>query len=599
MKPIYTEYEHWEPVVTELPPRSRLFPLVPVGIGTGQAESLTSYVMRLAEAHCLYVTTLYSLLLQPAVRAEAENQGPERSRIVLKGRHGITHSGHTWNGVSGVASCHVRALERLTGMTRLHLLTWLPWEAALSHHLRQHRAWCPACFGQWRNEGQTIYEPLLWTLQIVRVCPIHHCSLVEVCPCCQRENKLLSNHARAGYCSRCRQRLNDVSEDRLPARHQTETEQLRIAESAAEMIARAPDLPRSPSKTLITQNLRDLINYLGGNCKAFGEAIGRYHTVVFSWRDGRTIPRLETLMEICHRLHLPIVDFLTAPIEMKRDKSEMKELFFQNLSGRNRQKTDAGESRGRQAVDSLLTQQPPIRTLPKENKDRRMRRLLERELSEECPRSPSALAKEAGYRSDSVAERKSPKLWWAVIAKRKEYKGEQDRKLLERGRRVIADALNEVPMPMMKEIAARVGITTAEELYRRFPNECRALSQRRAQLWESWQVEMETNLRAALRDEPPRPLRHVAASYGYGLCAIYDNHHEVCLAISARYAAYRKEETPRRRLALKERIRQIVVDLQRGGNNPSADQIKPLAPDLQLSTIKRILREIDREVSER
>lgn len=148
MKPIYTEYEHWAPVITEIPPRSRLFPLVPVGIGTGQSESLTSYVMRLAEAHCLYVTTLYSLILHPAVRAEVENQDSEGSRIALKGAHGITRSGHTWNGVSEVASRHVRALERLTCVKDLHLLTWLPWEAALSHQLRQRRAWCPACFSQ-------------------------------------------------------------------------------------------------------------------------------------------------------------------------------------------------------------------------------------------------------------------------------------------------------------------------------------------------------------------------------------------------------------------------------------------------------------------
>jgi hypothetical protein len=595
MKPNYTEYERWEPVITELPPRSRLFPLVPAGTGTGQAESLTSYIMRLAEAHCLYVTTLYSQLLHPAARAEAENQGLERSRVALKGAHGITHSGHSWNGVSGVASCHVRALERLTGATQLYLLTWLPWKAALSHHLRQHRAWCPMCFDQWRSEGQTTYEPLLWTLQIVKICPIHHCSLVEVCPCCQRENKLLSNHARAGYCSGCKRRLNYSGEDRPPAEYQTENdglkEQLRIAESAAEMIARAPDLPRPPSKALITQNLRDLINHLGGNCKAFGEAIGRHHTIVVSWRDGRYIPRLETIMEICHRLHLPIVDFLTVPVEMRDDQSAMKELFFQNLNSRNRPKSGSREAGERPAS----VPSPPIQTLAKEEKERRMRQLLKRELDQEYPRSVESLAIEAGYKSPTIIYKKFSDLVRAIIAKRKEYRGERKRKRLESGRRVLTDALNELPMPTMKEIAARVGLAAAEDLYLRFPNECRALSQRRAQLRKSRRMEMETNLRAALSDEPPRPLRHVAASYGYGLCEIYENHHEVCLEISARYTAYRKEETPRRRFALEQRIRQIAVDFQEDGISSTAARIKPLAPDLRLSTIKRILREIERE----
>src|SRR5262249_51910909 len=158
--------------------------------------------------------TLYSQLLHPAVRAEAEKQGSEQSRIALKGGHGITRSGHTWNGVSGVASCHVRALERLTNVKDLHLLTWLPWEAALSHHLRKHRAWCQACFKQWQKEGQRIYEPLLWTLQIIEICPVHLSPLVETCPYCGRKNNLLSNHARLGCFSRCKQRLDCAAQDR-------------------------------------------------------------------------------------------------------------------------------------------------------------------------------------------------------------------------------------------------------------------------------------------------------------------------------------------------------------------------------------------------
>jgi hypothetical protein len=585
MKPIYTEYENWGPMITELPPRSRLFPLIPVGIGTGQSESLTSYIIRLAETHCLYVTTLYSLILHPAVRAEIENQSSEETRAVLKWAHGITRNGHTWNGVSEVASCHARAIERLTGVKDLHLLTWLPWEAALSHHLRQRRAWCPACFSQWRNEGQTIYEPLLWTLQIVKICPIHHCPLVEVCPCCGQENQLLNNKSRAGYCSYCRQRLSDLGEDRLPSQHQAENEQLRVAQSAAEMIGRAPDLANPPSKTLIQQNLRDLINHLGGNCKAFGEVIGRRHNVICSWRDGKHVPRLETLMEICHRLNLSIVDFLTVPIEMNGHQSKMKELFFRGLNFSKRHKLQGKRASGAS---------PAPQTLPKKKGVSQIRQLLERELDKEYPRSADALAREAGYKSAAMIYKSFSDLFRTIIAKRKEYRAGAH----ERRRQVVAEALKEIPMPTMKEIAARLRFRAPDYLYPLFPDECRALSQRRAQERESRLAEMETHLRAALSEEPPRPLRHVAASHGYGLCEVYGNHNELCLAISARYAAYQKEETVRRRLALKEWIRQIAVDIQPSEISQSANQIKPLAPDLRLSTIKRVLREIEREKPE-
>jgi hypothetical protein len=356
------------------------------------------------------------------------------------------------------------------------------------------------------------------------------------------------------------------------------------------MVGRAPDLPNPPSKTLIQQNLSDLINHLGGNCKAFGEVIGRHHTVICSWRDGKHVPRLETLMEICHRLNLSIVDFLTVPLELNGNQLEMKESFFRGLNFSNGYRRGLRELQNKPASSAS----PPLQTLPKKKGVRQIRQLLEGELDKEYPRSADALAREAGYKSSGIIYKNFPDLFRTIIAKRKEYRAG----VHERSRQVVAEALKEIPLPTMKEIAARVRCRAAEYLYTLFPDECRALSQRRAQLRERRLAEMEMHLRAALSEEPPRPLKHVAASHGYGQCEIYVHYNELCLAISARYAAYQKEETVRRRLALKERIRQIAVSIQPGEISQTANQIKPLAPDLRLSTIKRALREIEREKPE-
>lgn len=43
-----------------VPPRSRLYHLEPIGVGTPYVESLTSFLMRLANAHSLEVSTLLS-----------------------------------------------------------------------------------------------------------------------------------------------------------------------------------------------------------------------------------------------------------------------------------------------------------------------------------------------------------------------------------------------------------------------------------------------------------------------------------------------------------------------------------------------------------
>ncbi|MEP0785739.1 TniQ family protein [Coleofasciculus sp. FACHB-129] len=45
--------EHWSLKPLEIPQRSRLFSLEPVAVGTPYTESLSSYLNRLAQEHCL------------------------------------------------------------------------------------------------------------------------------------------------------------------------------------------------------------------------------------------------------------------------------------------------------------------------------------------------------------------------------------------------------------------------------------------------------------------------------------------------------------------------------------------------------------------
>ena len=50
-----TLFESWDCTPPALPPRSRLYGLDPVGIGTPFVESLSGYVARLADAHAVSV----------------------------------------------------------------------------------------------------------------------------------------------------------------------------------------------------------------------------------------------------------------------------------------------------------------------------------------------------------------------------------------------------------------------------------------------------------------------------------------------------------------------------------------------------------------
>ncbi len=60
-----TIYNSWDMTYPSIPARSRLFQLEPIGIGTPYVESLTSYIVRLAKAHCLLPRTLITKMIAP------------------------------------------------------------------------------------------------------------------------------------------------------------------------------------------------------------------------------------------------------------------------------------------------------------------------------------------------------------------------------------------------------------------------------------------------------------------------------------------------------------------------------------------------------
>ncbi len=76
--------ELWELKPPTFSPRSRLFHLVPIGIGTPHVESLTSYVSRLAVAHSVPPGTLLAIEIGPKRQNKLSSQYPQ-------------HGGNLWS----------------------------------------------------------------------------------------------------------------------------------------------------------------------------------------------------------------------------------------------------------------------------------------------------------------------------------------------------------------------------------------------------------------------------------------------------------------------------------------------------------------------
>ena len=649
MKSRHTEYEGWEAGLIDLPSRSRLYSLAPIGIGTAQAECLTSYVMRLAAAHCLSLGTLYKQEIYPLIIAEAADlykQPPYRSLKVTSN----IRDARCWNGAERSASNLARALECLTCVPGLHLLTWLPWEAVLSRQflLRRQRAWCPECLSQWQDKDQAIYEPLLWTLQAVSICPIHDCALMKICPCCRRNLEALSANARAGHCSQCQQWLGRSVEDQRSfagIRGSIQLHEQRwIAESIGELVARAPGLSNSLSPISIDENVEDLINRLiKGDGPNVADLIGVRKKIVSFWHGGRRIPRLEFILKLCYRLDLSVADFLTAMIGRLNCGTQIEETQLQNLKVPAKRKAVAAwEANVRRVLEASLLEEPPpsppeiaerlgyastrplydkygelfrrivaryrmtigrqvsIQPPPDKKQPFLLRQLLEQELSKESPCHPRNLARRTGYKCFDTAERQCSELWQALLGKHRERREEEKARRHERERKMITSALSEDPMPTMDEIVRRLGYRSKPNLSKRFPDECSAIRKKRDRRREERLEELEAKLRAVLSEEPPRPLTQVAASLHRDRSELYRRWRELCHAITARHAGYRRERARKKRLALKEQVRQIVLELHQHGLHPSKERIIPLLhnpPNSCFVTLNEILKEIRKELN--
>jgi DNA-binding phage protein len=110
------------------------------------------------------------------------------------------------NGSGNLATTWSALLEQLTSRTDLHLLTspWWIGDLTMVRNLRASPAWCPACYAKWKQQGLPFYQPLLWMLQVVTICPTHKKPLIERCPSCQGKQAVIVSHkAQSGECTKC------------------------------------------------------------------------------------------------------------------------------------------------------------------------------------------------------------------------------------------------------------------------------------------------------------------------------------------------------------------------------------------------------------
>ncbi len=181
----------------KFPPRSRLYGLVPRGVGTIWTESLTSYINRLAWSHKVSGGELVAQELAPRLRSDY----PSYQFTVF-----CRYAAMGLNGNGELARTYSALLEELTGRFDLSSLSLQRWIGNLSSRgqLQRRPAWCSACYVQWQEQGVPMYQPLLWQYQVVTLCPEHKQFLETQCPqCLKLQSVIATNRFQPGECTQC------------------------------------------------------------------------------------------------------------------------------------------------------------------------------------------------------------------------------------------------------------------------------------------------------------------------------------------------------------------------------------------------------------
>jgi hypothetical protein len=186
--------------MTSMPPRTLLYSLPALGVGTAQVESLRSYIERLSLAHHRTARQVVSLVLaQQPTRATTE----EAKYIT---QSWLVHSGSPGN-LELLARLQAATGQQLGSMTLARFANAISLYKAFDQRSPGQARYCPLCFTEDLKTLELPYGRLLWELKGVDCCPIHKIKLQLSSGCwtnaCSARLALQNRPRAVGVCPDC------------------------------------------------------------------------------------------------------------------------------------------------------------------------------------------------------------------------------------------------------------------------------------------------------------------------------------------------------------------------------------------------------------
>lgn len=573
----------WEALT--IPSRSRLYHMMPVGIGTAYVESATGYSSRLAAAHSVTLAVLFGYEIAPLLNKNYLRNSEARSNKNAVLANSFRTLAPAVDGFGVIAEAYIDALHKLTMRDDLRYLTMLPWRGALSyrHLIRPKRAWCPACYEEWDCSSNPIYEPLIWSLAVVTICDRHRRRLRSRCHRCKRELQHLASRARPGYCHACKAWLGYSGSAFFVQEKLSDGEELEWQSWACnqvnELLKSAPTVSSLyQSSTLANSISRSIRSSTFKNELAFARKSGIPQSTVNDLCRGNSVPQLSTLLKIAFFAEVSVTDLVRgrirdiseAPVLSKPDSPQPKAV---KAAAPHHRWNDKKLLEVRRSFEELLEIYPPLPMTQIKN------RLI-------CPAS--------------TLSSKCPDLHRKAVARYREYIKNRRRAFSRRVEKKLQIQLKSETPLSVSEVAREIGRSRIA-VVKRFPALCMRLSEHWVKRREEHWGRIRTFLQDALRNDPPLHLKALAKRLEVSHTSLYKRFPQLCRKIAARYALQRQQIRLLKQESICNEVRGIAINLYNQGVYPSVRRVaRHLSKPISLGSNKAALaslREVRREYS--
>lgn len=258
-------------------PRSTLHALMPMGQGTTDVESLTSYFCRLAHSHGMTARNLAAWTLE-----HYEQPIPDDFKWFRRSFAGMSEETAQW----------AVWLSELTGVADLDHLTLAPWRHLISNPSLTPVSdrWCPCCLTEDLASQASPYLRLNWDLAPATTCLRHKVELVSECPHCGKSNvRNRTSTVVIGYCTSCGGFLGNAKT--VPATPQA----LWVARQVGQMLATTPRVADDGVATMLETIIERMAQ---GNVAAFAQQLGLSKSGVWHWVRKGGLPTLPAWLAI-------------------------------------------------------------------------------------------------------------------------------------------------------------------------------------------------------------------------------------------------------------------------------------------------------------